>query len=292
MNSNTERLLPMLVHIQAHLEEDLALGALATLAHLSPYHFHRLFRATVGETVKHYVERLRLEQAAFRLKLHDAPVIDVAFGVGYHSHESFTRAFRRHFGVAPKAYRRAHRPQWTGQAGTARLPALNAATTIPALSKVRIQRLEPIIVAFTRHLGAYTEADTGAFDTLTTWAMATGHYHGDNLLLGIGHDDPHITPADKVRFDACLQVAEPFAPVGAIGCQTLPASDYAAITYVGPYGAAMYEAYRAIFIHLQSRPDYTLIGLPAVEIYRTTRVNPEYALNHTEILLPVAKKGV
>lgn len=292
MNNHTERLLPILVHIQAHLEEDLALGTLAALANLSPYHFHRLFRATVGETVKHYVQRLRLEQAAFRLKLHDAPVIEVAFGLGYHSHESFTRAFRRQFGVPPKAYKRAHHANRTQREATAQLPARNSATTQPALSKVRIQRLEPITVAFIRHLGAYTEADTGAFDRLIAWAIATGHYTGDNLLLGIGHDDPNITPTNKVRFDACLQVDEPFAPTGGIGCQQVPTGDYAAITYVGPYGAAMVAAYAAIFAYMQNRPDYTLIGLPAVEIYRTTRVNPDYALNHTVILLPVAKKGI
>jgi len=57
------------------------------------YHFHRLFRTTVGETVKHYSQRLRLEQAAFRLKLHDTPIIDVAVSLGYHSHETFTRAY-------------------------------------------------------------------------------------------------------------------------------------------------------------------------------------------------------
>jgi AraC family transcriptional regulator len=292
MNSNTERLLPILVHIQAHLAEDLAVGALAALANLSPYHFHRLFCATVGETVKQYVQRLRLEQAAFRLKLHDAPVIDVAFGLGYHSHENFTRAFRKQFGTPPKAYRRTHHGSQSRLEATKPLPALNNALINASLSKVRIQRLEPITVAFIRHLGAYTEADAGAFDTLIAWAVTTGRYDGDNLLLGIGHDDPNITPADKVRFDACLQVNEPFAPTGVIGCQRLPAGDYAALTYVGPYGAAMYAAYAAIFAYMQRRPDYTLVGLPAVEIYRTTRVNPDYALNHTEILLPVAKKGV
>jgi transcriptional regulator GlxA family with amidase domain len=66
ISTHTERLLPILVYIQANLDQDLALGTLATLANLSSYHFHRLFRATVGETLKQYVQRLRLEQAAYR----------------------------------------------------------------------------------------------------------------------------------------------------------------------------------------------------------------------------------
>lgn len=290
MNRNIERLLPILVHIQAHLAEELSLATLAALANLSPYHFHRLFRTTVGETVKHYIQRLRLEQAAFQLKLHDTPIIDVAFSLGYHSHETFTRAFRKHFAVPPNAYRRHHRQP--AQRIASQLPALNQAATQPALSKVRMQRLEAITVAFIRHWGAYTDADAGAFDTLIEWAIATGRYTGENLLMGIGHDDPQITPTAKVRFDACLQVDAPFTPTGVIGCQTVPAGDYVALTYVGPYGAAMAPAYGALFAYMQRRSDYTLLGLPAVEIYRTTRINPDYALNHTEILLPLVKKGI
>lgn len=293
MNSNTERLLPLLIHIQANLEQDLALEALAALANLSPYHFHRLFRATVGETVKQYVQRLRLEQAAFRLKLQDAAVIDVAFSLGYHSHETFTRAFRKHFGISPKAYKYVHQRDSKLRSEAVRpLPTLNTDPAQPALSKVRIQRLAPITVAFIRHLGEYAEANTTAFDTLVAWAMATARYNGENLLLGIGHDDPTITPKEKVRFDACLQVGEPFDPTGTIGCQTVPAGDYAVITYVGPYGAAMYDAYAAIFTQMHNHPDYALLGLPAVEIYRTTRINPDYALNHTEIYLPVVRRRV
>jgi len=276
MNSNTERLLPILVYIQANLDRDLSLEVLATLAHLSPHHFHRLFRATVGETAKQYVQRLRLEQAAFCLKLQALSVIDVAFSLGYNAHETFTRAFCKHFRIPPKAYRRAYRLTTPPlKAAVGRLPVLNATIDHYALSKVRVQRLEPITLAFIRHLGEYTEADAGAFDTLIHWAIAKEQYDGENLLMGIGHDDPTITPKEKVRFDACLQVYEAFAPMGIIGCQMLPASEYAAVTYVGPYGVNMYEAYAAIFAQMHNHRDYQLIGLPAVEIYRTTRINPE-----------------
>jgi AraC family transcriptional regulator len=292
MNANTERLLPILVYIQANLEQELSLAALAKRANLSPYHFHRLFRAVVGETVKQYVQRLRLEQAAFRLKIQTRSVIDIAFDVGYNSHESFTRAFRRHFGIAPKQYKTENRLR--------RLPApmagtdsalINLQPTTHAISKVRIQALEPLTVAFIRHLGDYRDVDTRVYERLIAWAIAAGLYAGDNLLMGIGHDDPTLTAPDKLRFDACLSVPAPFDPVDDIGCQMLAGGCYATATYVGPYGPDLYQAYAAIFTHIHNHPDYLLVGLPAVEIYRTTHINPEYELNHTEIYLPILKKA-
>ena len=59
----------------------------------------------VGESPKQYTLRLRLEQAAARLATRDASVLEIALGTGFKSHEVFTRAFGRHFGVTPTAYR-------------------------------------------------------------------------------------------------------------------------------------------------------------------------------------------
>src|SRR5687768_15821101 len=99
------RILKVQLFIQEHLDEDLSLERLARLAHFSPFHFHRLFRALVGEGVYEYVRRLRLERAAVLLKSTDRDVTAVAFDAGYETHEAFTRAFRRHFGLAPSRYR-------------------------------------------------------------------------------------------------------------------------------------------------------------------------------------------
>ncbi|HEX4589292.1 MAG TPA: AraC family transcriptional regulator, partial [Gemmataceae bacterium] len=69
-----QRILRVLVHIQQHLDEVLELEDLAGVAHFSPYHFHRVFRGMVGESVMEHVRRLRLERAAHRLKFTDEPV--------------------------------------------------------------------------------------------------------------------------------------------------------------------------------------------------------------------------
>ena len=101
----------LLVYIQAHLDKDLSLAALSAKASLSPAHFQRTFHALVGETPKNYVARLRLERAAFRLLIHDATLLDMALDCGFHNHETFTRAFRRRYGMPPSRYRASVRTQ-------------------------------------------------------------------------------------------------------------------------------------------------------------------------------------
>ena len=59
-----ERILRVLVYIQQHLDETMPLDELARVAYFSPYHFHRVFRGMVGESVKEHVRRLRLGRTA------------------------------------------------------------------------------------------------------------------------------------------------------------------------------------------------------------------------------------
>src|SRR5262252_10971797 len=103
------RILGVLVHIQNHLDSPLPLDELAEVAHFSPFHFHRVFRGMVGESVKEHVRRLRLERAAHRLRFTGQPVTEIAFDAGYETHESFTRAFGVMFGEAPTEFRNNHR---------------------------------------------------------------------------------------------------------------------------------------------------------------------------------------
>jgi AraC family transcriptional regulator len=81
------------------------LDQLAVRAGWSPFHLHRAFRAMVSETPKQYTLRLQMHQAASMLISSDDSIVDVALSLGFNSHEVFTRAFRRHFGVTPAAYR-------------------------------------------------------------------------------------------------------------------------------------------------------------------------------------------
>lgn len=88
------------------LTENLPLRNIARLAHLSPFHFHRAFRAVFGETPHAYRTRRRLERAARLLEETDVPVIDVCLDTGFESAGSFSTLFRRKYGASPTQFRR------------------------------------------------------------------------------------------------------------------------------------------------------------------------------------------
>lgn len=272
----------LLVHIQAHLDEELSLEVLSAKASLSPAHFQRTFQAQVGETPKKYVARLRLERAAFRLLIHDETVLDIALDCGFQNHETFTRAFRRRFGMAPGRYR-----AWVrGQSDEPREGVEEPRDEAYSISGTKIRRLRRAHLAFLRHVGPYEAVPDTLFDTLEEWAVRRG-LTGPRVWMGIGHDAPGTTRPEHLRFDAAVVVPEAFEPRGAIGYQVFEGGEFAVTTHAGPF-VTLGAAYAAIFPRVLQMPKHRLVGLPAVEIYQTTRVNARVQLNVTDICLPVA----
>ncbi len=93
-------------YIDRHLTEPITLHMLAEAAGYSPWHSARLFKELTGKTPFDYIRALRLSRAAEKLRDGDARIIDVAFDFVFDSHEGFTRAFSKQFGMTPEHYRR------------------------------------------------------------------------------------------------------------------------------------------------------------------------------------------
>ncbi len=91
--------------IVAHISQDISLEALAQQISFSPYHFARLFRQTTGESPHQFVLRQRIEKACHLLKTADMPLAHIALESGFANQSHFTRIFKRHLGLTPRAYR-------------------------------------------------------------------------------------------------------------------------------------------------------------------------------------------
>ena len=91
-------------YIKNHLSEPITLYTLANAAGYSPWHSARIFKELIGKTPFEYIRALRLSRAAIKLRDEDVKIIDVALDFVFDSHEGFTRAFSKQFGMTPQYY--------------------------------------------------------------------------------------------------------------------------------------------------------------------------------------------
>lgn len=279
-SSYHERILKVLLYIQNNLYESLSLEKLADVACFSPYHFHRIFRGMVGETLAEHVRRLRLERAAQQLNQTGRSVTDLAFEAGYETVESFTRAFKARFGVVPSEYKKAN-----GQQVVSKLPDLEQKGELAM--DVQIKKIPPRQVIFVRHIGPYTECGK-AWEKLCLWAGPKGFLQPGIEFIGLCYDDPDITPAEKIRYDACITAEGNIETEGEIGVQTVAGGLYAMTTHHGSY-SKLSETYAALCGQWVPQNGYEIRSLPSLEIYlNSPEDTPEDELL-TDVHIPIEK---
>lgn len=100
-------------YIQSHIHEKITLAMLSRHVHLSPKYVTKIFKEVTGSTPYYYIKAIRLTMAARLLRDEDVKVVDVALDYVFDSHEGFTRAFSKQFGLPPKRYSNEKPPiQW------------------------------------------------------------------------------------------------------------------------------------------------------------------------------------
>jgi AraC family transcriptional regulator len=93
-------------YIENNLQEDIDLSAISKEAGYSLYHFHRIFKGIVGDSMKDYVRKRRFTEAAKELVYTNKSIVEIAVKYGYESREGFSRAFEKVYGRNPSEVRR------------------------------------------------------------------------------------------------------------------------------------------------------------------------------------------
>lgn len=94
-------------YIDNNLDTELSLEIVSEIGAYSPFHFHRIFKLIIGETLQNYIFRKRIEKSAFYLSLRkNLSIKDIYLNVGFSSHSDFNKAFKRHYGKSPSEFRK------------------------------------------------------------------------------------------------------------------------------------------------------------------------------------------
>jgi AraC family transcriptional regulator len=230
-------------HVTRNLAEPLKLEDMAKVACFSPYHFHRVFRAVVGETLHDFVKRVRLERSLYLIAHGDRPALtEVALACGFSSSSDFSRSFRKHFGVSPRSFdveqlrdvRRAE--MMRSLPGGQRLTRLPEGEN-PDGFTVRLRELPARRVAYLRVFRPYEGGVLEAVARLLAWARERDVAGGQ--WLGYQWDDPEIVPMDLCRYDVGVEIPVSGKIDGDVSEIRFPPMKVAEIDIAGPIDLEM-----------------------------------------------------
>lgn len=221
-NPYQQRLNRVLNHVQSCLEENLPLERLAEVACLSSFHFHRIFKAMMGETVHAFVRRMRLERAAKLMRASPrARVLDIAVASGFASASDFSRSFKQAYGFSPSRWdRRSPLPGSKVDVAPEPFPRLDeeALRRQGTLADIELTTLPASHYIYSRVHNAYgNQALVDAYHRLIGWLRRLEIDYRDVVMVGMSPDDPEVTPAEKFRYDLGVLFPEADEDPGILG---------------------------------------------------------------------------
>jgi len=262
-------------YIEMHYAEELDLDLLAKLSGFSKYHFHRIFLSIVGTNLNAFIRKVRLSKSTGKLA-NGLSVTEVAMQSGYETPASFAKAFKERFGFAPKEFSKKYR---RGE------KSMNI--------EPKIVEFEETKVLYVRSTGDYMLSSGKAWEVLMSFAYAQKIKHKKNIMgkdammFGIGHDCPETTPAEDLRYDACISYDDASVePEGEIGVKHIQGGKCLCYMHKGSF-----EGVKDVYAKMMDyviQNELTMSDNPAFEKYYNRdprRTKPENL--RTEIYIPI-----
>ncbi len=230
------RISKAIAYIEEHLDEKLVLNEIASKAHFSPFHFHRLFSTVTGETLNNFITRKRIEKAAsFLLHKKEITVTEVAEKVGFISLSSFSRTFKKFYGMSPVEFKKESKHKFSkicktesknGQVVTSFEQYIcnvnNSLNWLKMNANTEVKIVPELQLAYISHQG---EMDLigDVYKRLMQWAFPKGLMEQENLrMVTIYHDSPKITDPSKIRMSACMTLNTVVKTEGEVNLRTQP----------------------------------------------------------------------
>lgn len=230
------RLLRVLDHIDAHLDDELDVQTLSQIAAFSKFHFHRQFAAAFDVSVYRYVQLVRMKKATHALAWEDRKsVTDIAMDAGYEAPDAFARAFRQRLTQSPSSFRKS--PDWSAWL-SAFGPLDNARSKLMKITfdydDVTICDVPPTPVALLEHRGDRADLPK-TFESFRAWCKTRGlgPETGRSSFMVFRSVREPANPNDY-SMDICVAADQPAGPGDApVQSAIIPGGRCATLRYPG-----------------------------------------------------------
>ncbi len=264
-------------YISSHLHEPLKTDVIADKMNVSQRQLLRIMHSFLHESLHSYIARQRTERAVLYMQTGAMSLTDLAEKVGYDNPQSLSKAFKKHFGISPKAYMKELQLRLESA-------VKSSGNRHDEISSTIREEEEALELVYIRIFGEYGEKDTyeKAWNKLTDFLKKNEALTSDTRFIGISFDDPHVTKTRFCRFYACASVYKKITPTGEFGTLQVKKGKYAVYTLTGSY-SGLQDLYNRISLNFE----YTLRhGLAFEEYINNPRNTTEKELI-TEIFIPV-----
>ncbi len=231
---NIARLNTAITFIESNLSEKISLEIIAEKAHFSPFHFHRLFKIVVGETVHNFINRKRIEKsAAYLLYQKEINSTEIAERVGFSSLSAFSKSFKKFYGISPNNFKKESSEKYSKICKTDSKNGKvtitfeqyvcninNALMWLQMNAKTEIKKVPRIDLGYISHKGKM-EAIGSVYNRLVKWATPKGLINEQTRMVTIYHDSPKITDPNNLRLSACIVLNDPIELDGEVNLKIL-----------------------------------------------------------------------
>jgi AraC family transcriptional regulator len=249
-----KRIRKVLIYIDENINEELSLEKLAEIATYSSFHFHRIFRGIIGETLQEYINRNRMEKSAMLLSHHKNKSLEEVFSeVGFKSNSAFSKTFKKFFGVSPSVFRKNTPEKFSkilpmnsniGQKEVVFQQYLyninQMKNFMETNAKIEVKELHEMHLASVLSIGV--QNIDNAYNKLISWGISKNLFPRENVkMISVYHDSFKVTAPNKVRIHACMLLDEPIKTDGETFPETLPKGRH----IVGSYFIGIHEFEKA-----------------------------------------------
>ena len=275
-----QRILTALAYIESNLAQPLNLDLISNQCHFSPFHFHRIFSGVMNETLNNYIGRKRLEKAVnllvFRREL---SITNIALDCGFSSSANFAKSFKKYFGYSPteirspkpdelpdlgnifSKYGKKFNPNELYPASISLTSQSNHQMNVEVKS-MRRKWLSKLVSK-----GGYEpESLFETWDILNHWAELQGIPEKSQYRLAWCYDNPALTPANKCKYEASIEIDDKVHVNEPFGVVDLPEGKYAVI-YVKGSPADITQAQLYLFSCWLPDSGFEPDNLPMLERY-------------------------